>query len=72
VPGMQGPQISLWGDNRSCGLGNASGEFEIFELERDASGTPTRLAADFTQTCGGSTLALKGSIRFNSTRPLPN
>lgn len=72
VPGAQGPQISLSGDGRACGIGNASGEFEIFDLERDASGIPTRLAADFTQICGGSSLALRGAIRFNSTRPLPN
>ena len=72
VPGAQGPQISLSGDGRGCSIGNASGEFEIFELERDASGNVTRLAADFTQSCGGSNLPLKGSIRFKSGRPLPS
>lgn len=72
VPGAQGPQISLSGDGRACGIGHASGEFEIFELERAASGTPRRLAADFTQSCGGSSLVPRGAIRFNSTRPLPN
>ena len=71
VPGAQGPQIGLSGNGRACGVGNGSGEFEVVELERDASDTPTRLAVDFTQSCGGG-LALRGSIRFNSTRPLPN
>lgn len=70
LPGPQGPRIDLSGDGRACGIGNASGEFEIFEIERDSSGTVTRLAADFTQACGGNNLPLRGAIRFNSARPV--
>lgn len=68
--GSEGPKVDFSGNGRTCGTGAASGSFEIFEIERDAAGTLTRLAADFTQTCSGSSLALTGAVRFNSTWPL--
>ncbi len=72
APSLQGPQVHLHGAGRGCDMGYTTGEFEVFELERDASGTPTRLAADFTQRCRDGDPALRGAVRFNSTRPLPN
>ena len=69
-PGQQAgrPGLYMFGTGRGCN--QVAGWFEIFELERDASGVVTRLALDFEQRCEITGPPLFGSIRINSTRPL--
>jgi len=63
VPGLDftlnGMDMTPWG-----------AEFEIFEIEADTHGQITRLAVDLDLGGSAAYPHTKGSVRFNSTRPL--
>lgn len=50
----------------SCGVQR----FVVLDLQTDVNGKITAFAADFDQECGGTTPALHGKVRYNSTVPL--
>ena len=55
-----------------CPSMEAVGRFVLYEIAFAAPGssTVTSLAADFEQRCSGTAPLLRGSIRFNSSRPI--
>lgn len=63
------PGLAVYGDGRGCNL--LSGRFTVLESAFGADGHPERLAVDFEQHCESSTTALFGSVRVNSTAPIP-
>ncbi|WP_214000903.1 hypothetical protein [Arsukibacterium sp.] len=71
-----GNGIDFFGDGRGCNT--QSGWFEIFEIEFTEITNDygenlfevTSLAVDFVQHCEGSTPALRGKVRINSSHPL--
>jgi hypothetical protein len=60
------PGLTFYGEGRQC---FASGRFEVLELAYDRAGNITRFAANWEQRCRGVAAALRGQIRYNSTRP---
>ncbi|MEZ5291435.1 MAG: fibronectin type III domain-containing protein [Vicinamibacterales bacterium] len=63
------PGLAIYGDGRGC---NAStGRFTVLEVVYGAGGAVTRFAADFEQHCEGAQPGLFGSVRVNSTLPVP-
>lgn len=50
---------------------DAAWTFTVFESVSAGDGTAAKFAADFTQTCPGNLPPYTGSIRVNSTVPLP-
>ncbi len=48
----------------------SKGRFRILEIEFDASAALTRLAVDFSQSCGTSNGRIYGQLRFNSALPI--
>jgi hypothetical protein len=66
APTKVSPQLYVSGQSRGCN--KTAGRFVVYEVEVDAAGAVTRFAADFEQHCDGTSAALFGAIRFNSTR----
>ena len=62
------PQLDV--DANGSGCNASTGQFEIFELERDVDGQITRLAMDFEHVCEVTPARLFGSIRLNATTPV--
>ena len=46
-------------------------QFTVYEVTADASGNVTKFAADFNLACPGGLAPYTGSVRVNSTVPLP-
>ena len=67
--GSSWPALSVASDGRGCN--SLTGRFEILELEFGPDYEVPRFAADFEQHCGGGEPALFGSMRINSTLPVP-
>ncbi|HEY2941458.1 MAG TPA: FG-GAP-like repeat-containing protein [Vicinamibacteria bacterium] len=65
-PGAPGLDVS--GAGRGCNM--LTGRFVVHEVMTEGAGNLTRFAADFEQHCEGSSSALFGSIRLNSTVPV--
>lgn len=62
------PGIEITGQSRGCN--QSAGSFKILGLTLNADNSVASFAADFTQFCDGGP-ALNGSVRFNSTVPVP-
>ncbi len=62
------PQLDV--DANGSGCNASSGQFEIFELDRDTEGRITRLAMDFEHVCEVTPARLFGSIRLDATTPV--
>ena len=65
------PEMDFAGSGRACGT--LTGAFNVLELQLDTNGGVQRLAADFVQTCTQSSTPapLHGSVRINSSLPIP-
>jgi hypothetical protein len=63
------PGLSISGAGRGCNM--LSGTFTVHEAELGAGTTLARFAADFEQHCENGTAALFGSVRLNSSVPVP-
>jgi hypothetical protein len=61
------PTVNMYGTG-SCG--STKGRFNILAIAYATDGTIASLAANFSQQCNASTLALVAEIRFNSSIPL--
>ena len=59
------PGLDIGGQGRGCNT--STGRFVISELERDAAGTVTTLAASFEQHCEGAPAALFGELRYQAS-----
>jgi FG-GAP-like repeat/Divergent InlB B-repeat domain len=61
------PTVNMYGTG-NCGT--TKGRFNILTIAYATDGTLASLAANFSQQCNGSALALVAEIRFNSSIPL--
>ena len=59
------PALDVYGQGMGCNA--TSGRFVISELERDATGNVTTLAASFEQHCEGGPAALFGEVRYQAS-----
>jgi List-Bact-rpt repeat protein len=67
--GGAGPRMSIAGYGGYCpNTSDLTGKFLIYEIVFESSGRITTLAADFEQRCSPTSPALRGAIRYNSTR----
>ena len=66
-PGYAG--LELYGDGR--GSNTLTGNFQVLEAVFDNSGNVLKFAAEFEQLSEGSSGALYGDVRYNSTVPVP-
>ncbi len=64
------PDLRISGANRGCN--SATGVFTVLELALTPRGEVARLAVDFEQHCDDAVPALFGSLRFDSTLPIPS
>jgi hypothetical protein len=67
VYNVPSPTLNMYGTG-SCGP--IKGRFNILAIAYATDGTLASLAANFSQECDGSALALVAEIRFNSSIPL--
>jgi hypothetical protein len=65
--GLRVPAPLLQANTLTCG---GTGAFKIHEVEYDAAGSITKLAADFAQDCLGYGVVASGAVRHHSTIPL--
>lgn len=63
------PGLSVYGSGRGCNT--STGRFDVRELVLGEDGTVERFAADFEQHCEAAVPALRGSIRYRASDPLP-
>ena len=69
IQGPLYPGLSVSGDGHSCN--SLTGRFVVRDIATDVNGNLTTFAADFEQHCEGAAAALFGSIRYNSSVPIP-
>lgn len=60
--------LSIYGEGKGCNT--LTGRFFVHEVSFNAAGGVDSFAADFEQSCGGSTSKLTGSVRVNSNIPI--
>jgi hypothetical protein len=63
------PGMNISGAGRGCNT--LTGQFTVLEAVYGTGGALQRFAADYEQHCEGGAPALAGSVRYNSTFPLP-
>jgi Thrombospondin type 3 repeat len=64
------PGLDVSGAGRGCG--ELTGAFRVLEIAYGAGSAVDSFAADFVQSCEGSTKKLIGAIRFNASDALPD
>lgn len=66
-PTVSGLDVS----GNGSGCNTLTGRYVVLEVAYDGSGNVTQFAADFIQFCDASTTPMYGSVRINSTLPIP-